>query len=268
MEPAVLGLIPQLLATVQGTVFLFSVIGLMTFILIIIVWKILPRVKETKWFKLSPDAQKKINEAHKNGWSGPNMAQLIQQIIGDEFEKYILNEETLKSRLQQELKEIQQRALARAIGHLCLEFGDMYEETEEYTLKKMGEILELYLQRDFRTILYERFETLRNVESNLTSKTELEINNEIQNITSDCVTAMKVKIKNYVLISDIKILYKLFDAGAPKIKETVEETIKQFIRLTKEQQDKIIELTKKRTEQINMRINQFIINEETVESGE
>jgi len=244
-----------LLSTTHGTILLFVIAFSLIALIIWFIWKVFPRLRAIGPVKLD-SAKVVVNADNKKNIF------LIQKIIGDEYEKFILSEEELNSRINQELKNIQQLALTRAIEHLCLEFGNVYEETAENSLQKMGHILELYLHRDFSIVLFTRLNMLKESSSFL-DRTDLEVNNEIQAITDDCIRAMKLKIREYILISDIKLLNKLFDTATNRIRDTVDEAIKNFIRLSKDQQNKILELTKNRTEQITQRLNSLVNNDST-----
>jgi hypothetical protein len=104
--------------------------------------------------------------------------------------------------------------------------------------------------------------------TSFTMKSEIEILDEIQSITEDCIMSMRLKIKDYNLINNTKLLNILFDECKSKIKDTVDEAIKNFIKLSKTQQTKIIELTNKRTEQITKRINDLIDSKDSKEKKE
>ena len=244
-------LVLALLQTVHGTALLFIICFSLIALAIWIIKYVVPRV--------SSIGKNGVKFTNANNQSIPN--NVVKVIVGDEYEKFLLSKEELNVRINKELKSTQQLALTRAIQHLCLELGNVYEETEEYSLAKMGHILELYLRRDFSTILLERLDLIKN-STNFSMKSEIEINNEIQSATEDCIRSMRLKIREYILISDIKILNKLFDTASTKIKDTIDEAIKNFIKLSKDQQKEILELNKKRTEQINARINELIKKED------
>jgi hypothetical protein len=185
---------------------------------------------------------------------------LLERVFGDEYDRYLLGREDLNTQINRELKNVQRIALTRAIEFVCLEFSKLQEVDDSDTndsFLKMGQILELYLRRDFSSILIERLDSVMN-NPFFYEKNEMDINNEIQKMSDDCILSMRHKIKDYILISDIKILNKLFDVSTVKIKDNIDETIKQFIKLNKKQQTEIINLNTIRNQNISKRIAEII----------
>jgi len=262
-------LLEMLLSTTQGTVFLFIVAAGLVSLIVWLCVKVIPRIRSFEKGKIILDkidgVDVKLIPCNKERHDANIL--IIKGIIGDEYEKYLISKEELNTRINVEIQNIQQLALTRAIEHVCLEFTNIYEETAECSLSKMGQILELYLHRDFTNVLLHRFDMLKESSSFL-DKTDLEINNEVQAITEDCIRSMKLKIKAYVLISDSKLLYKLFDVSTEKIKETVDEAIINFIKLSRDQQNKLIDLTKKRTQAIEEKLANLIGTVEEEKLGE
>jgi len=246
-----INIIGTMLNTVQGTILLFSIFIALVALVIFIIVKILPRTSAIgPWkfltkYKIAPGGKSNLSP------------DIILSLVGSEYDKFILSKEELNSRINEEIKKVQQQALTRSIEHLCLEFSKIYEETPENSIQKMGKILELYLHKDFSGIVLEKLNYLYNSSILFLNKTDGEISQETAVLVEDCVRTMKININNYILISDVKILHKLFDTANDKIKSSIEEAIKNFIRLTKEQQHRILEITKIRTEAIEKRINEL-----------
>jgi len=193
---------------------------------------------------------------------------LLERAFGDEYDKYILDKEDIRTQVEKELKNTQKTALTRAIEYLCLEYSKLHEDDEDFedaSLVRMGQILELYLRRDFGAIMLNRLDMIKE-NPLLYEKSDLELNCEVQKITDDCILSMKHKIKEYILISDTKILTKLFDIATVRIKDNIDETIKQFVKLNKDQQSRLIELNKKKNENINKRIDEIINRNSTKEA--
>ena len=235
-----------MLESVQGTVLLFMIFFAIIAFLAFLFIKILPNIGHIGKSGI------KFNGGKSSNVSIP----LLVRIIGDEYEKYLLSKEEVHTQINQQIKNVQQTALTRAIEYLCLEFSNLYIDTPEDSLSKMGKILELYLHKDFSKILLHQLDMLY-TSATFMNKTDLEINNEIQSITDDSIRAMKLKINEYILFSDTKLLHKLFDTATSKIKESIDEAIKNFIKLSKEQQLRIIELTKVKTESIEKKLKEL-----------
>lgn len=249
-------ILKTLLASTSGTVLLFTIVFLVIGVAVFVIIKLLSKDGEIKKFGV----KWKSNKIQQNIFNINQKLALLESAFYDIYDKFLVDSEAIKIQVNSELKNTQKIALTRAIEYLCLEYARLHEnnaDIEESSLSQMGLILELYLRRDFGNVLLTRLDMIRENNS-LYAKTEFEINDEVQKIVDDCVQSMKHRIKEYVLISDTRILHKLFDTSASKLRDNINETIKKFVLLSKKQQDDLIKLAKKRESSIDEKIRMII----------
>jgi hypothetical protein len=240
-----------LLSTTQGTVLLFAAFLVIVALIIFIIIKVVPRI--THVGKGGINLRRKDDDYQ-------TLIPHIKDIISSEYDKYIDLKEELLLNIDKEIKSKQQLSVFRSIDYLCLEFGSLSTVSDskksEELINQMNMILELYLYRDFSNILMNRLNQLYSSLS-FQSKSDLEINNEITLVTDDILRVMKTKVKDYILISERKLILSLYDKATPKIRETVDDAIKSFLSLSKDKKDKIIQMNEERNKKIDERIQEI-----------
>jgi hypothetical protein len=180
------------------------------------------------------------------------------QIINDLDEILSNTDERIKDLQAVTLKEInriQKEALDRAIATIVLEFSEQPVESK----RDPGElvmVLQLYLERDLTKIVIEKLDGIRNSPSFL-KKSETDIMSDVSQLTSDCIDKMKIQLKTYIIIGDQKSLVQLFENSRRNLTNTLEVTLKNFLKTTKEEQDKKLELLNLRSTKITEKIKSF-----------
>lgn len=240
-------IILKLLESAPGIILLFIVSLSILALIIFAIIKVLPNIKSIGKGGIVM-----------NGKKSKDFSFYIDDIVSNEYDKYITLKETLLSNISKELKNIQQLAVKRAIEYICLEIDDgaVNSSDENDFSSKLSHIIGLYLCKDLTEILVTRLSQIYESSTFLT-KADFEINNEIEILTEDTVRSMKNKVREYILIKDAKNIIKLYDKATPKIRETIDDAIKNFIKLNKEQQSNLIKYKEERQQKIEQRIKEL-----------
>ncbi len=244
-----------LFATTPGIIFAFVFGFVFIFLIIYVLVKILSNVSSVNLKDKSIKFKNKKKE--KDDFKIFKNLNLIKSIIGDEYENFLKEVDICNKELNRENEQNKKVALHNAIEHLCLEFQDSYDETTEYPINRMAQVLELYLFRDLNSILLRRFDELRNSSLFLESS-EKDLECEIQRITEDIVRTMKNKSRDYFLIDNPRLMHRVFDSSTPGLQKGIGNVIRDFHKRSKAQKEKIIELTKKRTESIEKKLSELL----------
>jgi hypothetical protein len=160
-------------------------------------------------------------------------------------------EKKLKEETKAELLRIQEAALKNSIEAMVLEYPKQLKNEEK--IDEIAEILELYLKRDFITVVSNKLEMIKN-STEFLKQTELNIAQQVPVITEEIAVEMKNKIRHYILLGNKQNLVQFFDDSRVNIKNTLDTTLKSFLRLSLEEQNKIKELYDERLEKIEQKI--------------
>jgi hypothetical protein len=158
----------------------------------------------------------------------------------------------IKNKYKEENRKAQKEALNKAIGSITLSYTQKLEKHEN--IEKMTEILELYLKRDFNTIMSEKLDDIRKSSETGAIKKD-DILNNISKYTESVMVGIKSVVIKFDLIDDKNSLYTLLEDSKNTIKDTLEDVIKQFINLNEKEQLEVIEIRNQRIEQINKELN-------------
>lgn len=244
-----------LFTSTPGIIFAFVFGLIFIFLIIFVLIKVLSNVSSVNLKDKSIKFNNKKKE--KDDFKIFKNLNLIKSIIGDEYENFLKEVDTCNKEVSRENEQDKKVALHSAIEHLCLEFTESYEETTEYSISLMAQVLELYLFRDLNSILLRRFDELRNSSLFLESS-EKDLECEIHKITEDIVRTMKNKSRDYFLIDNPRLMHKVFDSATPGLQKGIGNAIRDFHKRSKAQKEKIIELTKKRTESIEKKLSELL----------
>jgi hypothetical protein len=158
----------------------------------------------------------------------------------------------IKNKYKEENRKAQREALNKAIGSITLSYTQKLEKHDN--LEKMTEILELYLKRDFNTIMSEKLDGIRKSSESGAIKKE-DILNNITKYTENVLVEIKSVVIKFDLIDDKNSLYMLFEDSKSTIKDTLEDVIKQFISLNEKEQSEVLDIRNQRIEQISRELN-------------
>jgi hypothetical protein len=158
----------------------------------------------------------------------------------------------IKNKYKEENRKAQKEALNKAIGSITLSYTQKLNQHEN--AEKMTEILELYLKRDFNTIMSEKLDNIRKSSESGAIKKD-DILNNISKYTDSILIDIKSVVIKFDLIDDKSSLYNLLEESKGTIKDTLEDVIKQFLSLNEKEQIEVMEIRNKRIEQITQELN-------------
>lgn len=148
-------------------------------------------------------------------------------------------------------------AASRSIDDIMLAYPQNVLESKDLLIKQ--ELLNLYLERDLNKIILNIFDAQQ---SNLELKTlqEIELNNYVESVVHQILNSLKVRIKDYKIISENRIeLERTYDAVAKNLLENLQVAIKNYVAMTdlklKEEQNLLAERNKTIDEQISRLMN-------------
>jgi len=123
--------------------------------------------------------------------------------------------------------------------------------------------LKLFLDVEFGTILREE---LIGVFKNprLSHFSEIEESDELKRITDSCATRMTLSLRKYTTLINAEILKGIVGSTNAQLRDTIYDAIKFFVRLSKKEQEDMLEMHKHRMAELEKRLLMVL----DVETGE
>jgi hypothetical protein len=151
-------------------------------------------------------------------------------------------------------REYESEKLHDLIRTLTLSFSTILEEKNIDDPEIMIEYVTLYLDKDITKIFSRRLERMRERSLTLTEKSE--IKDELPEYTTSAIKELREKINNYTILSKSlrSDLYTIIENKSTSIKDTFNSIIKEFLRLTVEEQKEIIDICKNHSQQVKEKL--------------
>jgi hypothetical protein len=207
---------------------------------------------ETGGFRLYRKEKEGSNKKKKESSDGePDVDLVIEDSpnrINNIIDNSIKDLFAIKNKYKEENRKAQREALNKAIGSITLSYTQKLEKHDN--IEKMTEILELYLKRDFNTIMSEKLDSIRKSSESGAIKKD-DILNNISKYTENVMVEIKTVAIKFDLIDDKNSFYVLLEESKNTVKDTLEEVIKQFVNLNEKEQLEVMEIRNQRIEQIN-----------------
>lgn len=176
-----------------------------------------------------------------------NKSKKVDDIIKANFDEI----SKISAKFSEENKKMQEGALKRALLSITLKYTEKIANEENNETK--AKLLELYLKKDLNLLMTEKLDAIRKTNENRTIPKE-EILSNISKYTEDIIMGMKEAAWNFDLIDQRTELVSLMEESKSIIRDNLEETIKQFISLSEnEQKEKLVSI-KNRQEQIQQEL--------------
>jgi gas vesicle protein len=162
------------------------------------------------------------------------------------------DENEIKTNTRKEILKIQEDALRNAISSMVIEYPKKYTTPADEP-ERLGEILELYLKRDLISVVSAKLDMIK-TSSTFLRQTEIDITQRVPGYTEEVITDMLMLMKNYALLGTHKDLTEFFEDSKKTIKETLDQILKSFLRLSLNEQTKIKEIYDDRLRKIENKI--------------
>jgi hypothetical protein len=192
----------------------------------------------------------KDNEIHMSVKTFKNLLDSISNYMDDHLDK----KEKLKEDLNIILCQSQNECIAKVVGEFTLKYPEIDPENDK--INDIVDSLEYYLKVDLGNILNGELERLHN-EGHFESLSQEDISNKVGNITSNVSRQLRIKINRYLLINRVEFI-KLFESHISMLKTNIDIVVNTFIRETKENRIKILELANEKIKKLEEKLKAFV----------
>jgi hypothetical protein len=244
-------ILTQLLATTQGTIFIFLVLGILSGLIVFLFVRFGKNVDS-----ISRDGIKFKNNDLK---SYTLMKTAVQDVLRTEYDSFIEKRDAIKNTTLIEYSSTQTLILTRAIQHLTMSFSELVPDNIEVeNMSRLAKILELCLSKDFSQIMISKLETLK---THIQERRDTnDILGDVPDITNDIMVTMKNRfIQEYNILFGNKIsTEKLFESNSKQIRDYLSTAIERFKESTDAEKEKIIKAEKIRDEAIAAKLNSLL----------
>jgi len=248
-----------LLATPVGTVLLFVIVIGLFGILFPVVMFLLKKLKDIKKgpagieFYQGNDG-KEVTKVITSG-DGKGILKIPENIylqivdsFNSSFKEYISDRLKLNGDTSGALRESLDQCVNAAIGNIVLNFTTIHMKNQDSN----GDfkLLQLFLEAEFGKILRDELLKIQK-DVKLPRWTDIESSEALMMIMKNLTRQMKIKVMTVAFLPfSQESLKDLAESMDTTIRETVWPTIQTFVRLSKEEQESLLDLDKKRQEKI------------------
>ena len=175
---------------------------------------------------------------------------LLLDTIENIYQTFIFNRDKINKRLETQQLKVQNDALLGAILNLQSLYTSSAENKEED--KEDSEVLELYLTRDFHTIVKKEINELLQTDD-IYLMNNAQITEQTTNISERCIAQMKNAINQYPIIDTI-LMRSIFDSQTPNIKNMILSIITKLSKSSTEQRQQILEIQEEKMRKLREKL--------------
>jgi hypothetical protein len=172
-----------------------------------------------------------------------NSTENIDNIMRDSVNEIL----DIKTKFIEENRKTQARILENALQTIVLSYSNKTKDDEE---GKKIDLLELYLMKDFNSIMRQELDDLRKSAENGFLKRE-DFQQNIPSHTDHIIQSLDIAARKFKLIDDKTEIISLLNDNRSAIKDTFERIITQFITLSEKEQTEKLNILNKQKDKID-----------------
>jgi hypothetical protein len=159
----------------------------------------------------------------------------------------------LRNRFAEENRKAQESALSRALETIILSYTNGLDDDNI----KRANLLELYLERDFNSIMGSELDKIKSTtDSGIFEKEEIQQN--IQQYTDDILRHLHRVTTRFDLIDNKSEISALLSKNKNTIRDSLEDIVKQFISLNEKERSEKLSILNKQKEKISQELESLL----------
>jgi hypothetical protein len=170
---------------------------------------------------------------------------LILDAIESTLSDFVSTRDRIRDTSQTEYQTKREKCIKQAIDSIRLLWMTKTNEKDDADLEMSDNFLKLFLEVEFGTTLRDE---LVGVYKNprLSTFSEIEESDELKRIIDSCATKMILTIRKYAKMIDGETLKNVINSSNVQIRDTIYDAIKFFVKLSRKEQEDILETNKQR----------------------